>query len=248
MSDCSARSIVGAARLPKNSSRNVSGQFMSPDRSPPPEFSQFSGLRHWKQRLILSLFVGIVMTAIPLLSGWAAVMSPSAGVAEPKRAWIQLVTIQGFVREFQREHNRLPTSISEIEGGVGTLRRDFNDPWGRPLKLAISDKEFLVTTYGRDGQPGGIGLDADLSTDNLSPPEANLTLQQYLFEIDSSSVWLSCALCGLLAAVLTWRESRPQNSPFRTWLTPVIRLTVWGVLSIYVGSVIAATHLVPNGH
>lgn len=221
---------------------------MTTQQSPPPEFTEYVGLRHWKQRLILSLLVGIVMTAIPLLSGWPAVRSPSAGVAEPRRAWIQLVTILGFVKEFQREHNRLPTSISEIEGGVGSLRRDFNDPWGRPLEFVISDNEFRVTTYGRDGQPGGIGLDADLSTDNLSPPEADLTLQQYLFEIDSGSVWLSCTLCGLLTAVLTWRESRPQHAPFRTWLTPVIRLTVWGVLSIYLGSVIAMTHLVPNGH
>lgn len=220
---------------------------MTTQQSPPPEFSQFSGLPHWKQRLILSLLVGIVMTAVPLLSGWQSVRSP-AGVAEPKRAWIQLVTILGFVKEFQREHNRLPTSLSEIQDGVGTLRRDFNDPWGHPLEFAISDNEFRVTTYGRDGQPGGVGLDADLSTDNLSPPEANLTLQQYLFEIDSGSVWLSCALCGLLAAVLTWRESRPQYSPFRTWLTPVIRLTVWGVLSVYLGSVIAVIHLVANGH
>lgn len=221
---------------------------MTTQQSPPLESTEDVGLRHWKQSLVLSLLVGIVMTAIPLLSGWPAVRSPSAGVAEPKRAWIQLVTILGFVKEFQREHNHLPTSISEIQGGLGTLRRDFNDPWGRPLEFVTSDQEFRATTYGRDGQPGGIGLDADLSTDNLSPPEANLTLQQYLFEIDSRSVWLSCALCGLLAAVLTWRESRPQHSPFRTWLTPVIRLTVWGVLSIYLGSIIAATHLVPNGH
>lgn len=60
---------------------------MITQQSPPPEFSQFSGLPHWKQRLILSLLVGIVMTAVPLLSGWQSVRSP-AGVAESKRAWI----------------------------------------------------------------------------------------------------------------------------------------------------------------
>ncbi|EGY02375.1 general secretion pathway GSPG-like transmembrane protein [Nitrospirillum viridazoti Y2] len=48
------------------------------------------------------------------------------------------------------------------------LRKDvIPDPWGHPyLYRSPGEKgEFAITSYGRDGQPGGSGPDADISNE-----------------------------------------------------------------------------------
>ena len=37
-----------------------------------------------------------------------------------------------------------------------------NDPWGRPYLYRATDDDFEVMSYGKDGQPGGTGENADL--------------------------------------------------------------------------------------
>jgi len=44
------------------------------------------------------------------------------------------------------------------------------DPWGNVYQYASpgSDgRDYEITTYGRDGKPGGEGYDADISTATL---------------------------------------------------------------------------------
>jgi len=48
------------------------------------------------------------------------------------------------------------------------LRKDIiPDPWGHPYvyRAPGSKSEFEILSYGRDGQPGGAGLDADISSE-----------------------------------------------------------------------------------
>lgn len=39
----------------------------------------------------------------------------------------------------------------------------FFDPWNRPYDYRLEPEAFVLTTLGRDGAPGGIGEDADVS-------------------------------------------------------------------------------------
>jgi general secretion pathway protein G len=52
------------------------------------------------------------------------------------------------------------------EGSSPLLReKDLIDPWGKQYMLVIpgnANADFDVVTYGRDGQPGGEGEDADV--------------------------------------------------------------------------------------
>ncbi len=57
-----------------------------------------------------------------------------------------------------------PTNVPKWNGPY--LRKDVpKDPWGQPYQYRSpgSVKDFDLLSYGRDGQPGGSGEDADIS-------------------------------------------------------------------------------------
>jgi general secretion pathway protein G len=42
------------------------------------------------------------------------------------------------------------------------------DPWDNPYEYSSDGKSFQIVSYGRDGETGGEGIDADLSNRRLS--------------------------------------------------------------------------------
>jgi hypothetical protein len=72
----------------------------------------------------------------------------------------------------------LPKSLEEVRGAL-SLQAGFQwdekgrplDGWGRPFLYSTDGAKFVITSLGRDGKPGGLGLDCDLSTTNTWPAE-----------------------------------------------------------------------------
>ncbi|HTN04960.1 MAG TPA: type II secretion system protein GspG, partial [Planctomycetaceae bacterium] len=162
---------------------------------PPPVTVQNAGSRFWKQRVFVSVLVGIVMTAVPLVSGWISIRKEAKGAGGTDRLWYDLMSLNHALKQFQTHHERVPESIDELK--VDRENESYIplvDPWDRPYWLERKGDTCRIGSYGRDGRPGGVGLDAERSTDNQFPAESQLTLRQYLFEINSSDVWL----CGAL--------------------------------------------------
>lgn len=204
--------------------------------------------RRWKLRLVLSLFVGIVMTAVPLWSGWAIVRDTGPGPGGTKHLWLDLQILDRALNSFREKHQREPESLDELKG---EFARDFIptvDPWGRPYWIDRSDEVFYVGSHGRDGVPGGAGLDADRSTVSRHPAAARITLWQFLFELDAGGVWLAAALSGLLAAVIAWRDFPPERWTPWTGAGALLSLALWAFLAHFAGGAIAVLHLIPSGH
>ena len=64
--------------------------------------------------------------------------------------------------------NTKPTNIDNWNGPY--LKKDIPlDPWGHPYvyKTPGSRGDFEILSYGKDGQPGGVGEDADISSGAL---------------------------------------------------------------------------------
>ncbi|HEY5264674.1 MAG TPA: type II secretion system major pseudopilin GspG [Steroidobacteraceae bacterium] len=60
-------------------------------------------------------------------------------------------------------------SITNYRSG-GYLPTLPKDPWNKPYQYAspgADGRDYDITTYGRDGKPGGEGYDADISTSTL---------------------------------------------------------------------------------
>ncbi len=56
------------------------------------------------------------------------------------------------------------------EGGYLESREVPKDPWGRPyyyVSPGPEGRDYLITSYGSDGEPGGSGRDADVTSADL---------------------------------------------------------------------------------
>jgi len=132
-----------------------------------------------------------VLVVLVILMSLAGIVSVNVvrhqSEARVKTARIQLRQLQQAVRQYQIEQNALPTTEQGLDAlvrrparppvpanypdeGYLDSRRLPIDPWGRPYLYVQPGRDglaFEILTYGRDGEPGGDGDAADLSTADL---------------------------------------------------------------------------------
>ncbi len=127
--------------------------------------------------LILSILAGIV--------GINVFRHP--GEAKAKAAAIQIKTFKSAIQLYRMDQDRLPTQEQGLsalcakpalppvperypEGGYLDSRSVPRDPWGRDylyLAPGRNNEPFEILSYGSDGEPGGDGTGADLSSSDL---------------------------------------------------------------------------------
>jgi len=68
------------------------------------------------------------------------------------------------ILRFARANDRLPATLEELPPSA-SLGNTTNDGWGHPIVVSFApDGTVTLTSYGRDGVPGGTGEDADIVT------------------------------------------------------------------------------------
>lgn len=88
----------------------------------------------------------------------------------------QIDTLKQAVNLFKMDHGKYPDSLQDLVTAPGWIKKPFPeggylqqssvplDPWGNPFSyVQDSASRFTITCYGRDGQPGGAGYDADIT-------------------------------------------------------------------------------------
>ena len=85
----------------------------------------------------------------------------------------QVSTLAGKVESFQMDTGRLPASLDELvtqpgdaSGWLGPYAKEaeLKDPWGNAFEYRTpgESREFDLISLGKDGQPGGTSVDADI--------------------------------------------------------------------------------------
>jgi general secretion pathway protein G len=127
---------------------------------------------------LLELLVVIVIIGL-LASYVGPKYFAQLGKSEVTIAKSQIESFEKALDTFRLDTGRYPTSD---EGLAVLLNKPANadkwngpymkkdipmDPWGHPYvyKAPGSKHEYQITSYGRDGQPGGTGDDADISSE-----------------------------------------------------------------------------------
>ncbi|MGD9647407.1 MAG: type II secretion system protein GspG [Pirellulales bacterium] len=150
--------------------------------------------------------------------------------------------------EYHREHGEYPASLNPLRNQM--FARDANnvclDPWQNPVHYRRTTAGYELSSYGRDGKPGGIGIESDL--DGVSPIQPP-TLNQYLYELDSGrKVSLAATLSGGAAfALYYWGSARPHgtvHSRPRLFLNLLATVAIASVIAV----VLAILHAMPAGH
>ena len=104
----------------------------------------------------------------------------------PKKVWMtqtQIALIEAALSEFNLDIGRFPTQEEDLEvflskpedmedswDGPYLKKRDMIDPWGNRIVYrnpsTREGKDYDLISYGKDGKPGGEGLDKDILNEN----------------------------------------------------------------------------------
>ncbi|MFH0954349.1 MAG: type II secretion system major pseudopilin GspG [Verrucomicrobiota bacterium] len=135
--------------------------------------------------LIEILVVIMIITILASIVSVNVLRKP--GEARVSAAKMQLKQLQTAVNMYRTEQGRLPTQQQGLESLVGKptsepipqrypeegyleSRKLPQDPWKHEYVYLVPGRQgeaFEVITYGNDGEPGGDGEAADISTSDL---------------------------------------------------------------------------------
>jgi len=95
--------------------------------------------------------------------------------ANVSAAQAQIVNFKTGLTSYNLAFGHFPTSSEGLDALIHNEKRSFmdadtipTDPWGKPyIYTSEGPRQFKIISYGADGQPGGNGYDADISSDNL---------------------------------------------------------------------------------
>ena len=180
-------------------------------------------------RMLLSLCVGGAVTATAICAAWQEDLEYWLG-GQQTFTRLELRHLREWVEESRHETGTLPTDLPTTV-----------DKWGHPLVYERSGNDFVVRSLGRDGTPGGVGLDYDISTTQPAPPAAYPTLGQFVFDMPTGGITASCILGGIIAFILTallvrvpaWRPSSLALAGLKIALTSLFAIALAAFMAFF---------------
>lgn len=126
----------------------------------------------------------VVMVIVGLLAGLVGPrIFGKLDTTKVQTAQTQIKMLESAVNMYRIDVGGLPQKSDKLDflvsapsepGGPGKWNGPYiegkvpNDPWEKPYNYVFGDKNgraFTITSYGADGQPGGEGLNADVTSD-----------------------------------------------------------------------------------
>lgn len=207
-------------------------------------------MKPWKLvvlRLLLACLFGGAITALALSAGQS---EAAHSILESRQATTRhtLTQINKAIADYHLTHHTLPRSLSQLKTEAGD--RDYSqypDGWGRPFVCTVRGTHSLVTSYGRDGKPGGTGWDTDLTSDNPHPPNDGLTFRQFLTYPETQDLVQWACISGILASLLCWFTVQPQTLTWRSSLGLAGQVLVTLAAAAVIAMAITVLHI-PSGH
>jgi general secretion pathway protein G len=229
-----------------------------PDReqAPPPNEASM------RLKLGMALLVGLVTAAAGGLTGIYALRQPYSWVCHPQQMtiWTQMWSLANSLNKYKEEHGAYPLTLEDMtsewkgldEKPLEKMWIDYKiqDGWKNPMTYASDGKTWELLSYGADGKPGGIGLDADIcytETDTTKSSRSYLykdatpTIEQVIRSKAVNETIAFSALVGIVSFIATMRSMFVSFKPKKTrseviltgiGLTIVTSILVWGLITI----------------
>ena len=203
-------------------------------------------------RFLIATMAGLATGSIALFVAWQSLGGgPSLAF---RQSWTQsfLEEIADAIDVYRQRENTLPASLDNLRSvddlGLLPFREEgMLDGWERPFVYTTNGNDFTVMSYGRDGKPGGVGLDCDLTHAAPRPPSSFMTFTQFLFERPTGRIVGTCVASPLLAFILCWRLAEPAQTTKQSVFDLCKRVVAVIIGAVIVGLILAVFHL-PTGH
>ncbi|MBS0193613.1 MAG: type II secretion system protein GspG [Proteobacteria bacterium] len=114
-----------------------------------------------------------ILIGIPIVYLIVARVAGAADQAKYHLAQTQVDSIASKIEQYQSDTGALPPNLDALvttPGGVNgwlgpyAKESELKDPWGHPFEYRVPGTHgtYDLMSYGRDGKPGGDGVDADI--------------------------------------------------------------------------------------
>jgi len=206
-------------------------------------------------RFLIAICVWLAVSGISIYVAWQNTNHQTVNGWDEK--WItshQLKNMGQAVIVFRGKFNFNPTNFEQLQKMTNEVpemdmwfHEGFTDGWHHPFIFSDENKNCLVISYGRDGKPGGKGIDCDLTSDNPYPNEASPTFSQFWNNKRFEGMIDWSFICGGLAALLSLLTVRVPNLNKRGITILVLSLCATLIGAFFVTTIITALHI-PSGH
>ena len=119
---------------------------------------------------------------------------------------VELNQFQKHIEQYRVETHRCPESLEQLMKTEDWLKRNeagfILDHWGRRYHYETDGTNFELFSFGRDGQFGGVGLNADTYPDSAGHARQPPTLRQYYSICKTNDIYWLCVFAGLFAIFL----------------------------------------------
>lgn len=108
----------------------------------------------------------VVITILGLIAGAVVVaVIPRLEEARRSRAELDIKNIESGLKLYYARKGNYPDTATGLKALVDLQILDAlpKDPWGNDYVYTREGNQPVITSYGRDGVPGGEGPDADIS-------------------------------------------------------------------------------------
>ena len=209
--------------------------------------------KHLLLRFLIAAGVWVIISGVSLWVSWQQ-SNDSAGWYEQHKTQKQLEAMGQAISVFQQRNHFAPTNFvqlqvmtNEVLGMQYLFGMGFTDGWERPFIFTNEGINCLIISYGRDGKPGGDGVDHDLTTAEQAPAGSAPTFGQFYSNKRMQGMIGSSYFCGGLAAVLSLLTVRIPNLNKRGIVILGLSLGATLVGTFFVTSIITVLHI-PSGH
>jgi hypothetical protein len=221
------------------------------------------------RRLVASLVVGLLVLLLSLGVAYQQYCNSFARIRQ-KSTLATIGRVQRAVKAYHQARHAFPETLQHLPAaGNADFHRDRTDTpvdyWRQPLHYWTDGTHYRVTSYGRDGKPGGVGFDYDLSAGDsrtaqmaptdwwhvMLPEQSRPTFGQFLTDtgrrpedrnggaVDSTGMVLTCLLASMAGFGVTLSQTRR-------------RVRTRSLLKTLVGTLVVAVFMAlcerPSGH
>lgn len=153
------------------------------------------------------------------------------------------------MEKHKRKTGAFPHSFSDFQSEHAPVSEDgvIPDCWGRPLRLDVRRNNYVITSFGRDGKTGGVGLDCDLTNLDLYPRDSALPISQIVFHPLAQGMITAMLVCGVLTFLLTLQTVKLPRGGWKSWVGLGVQLAFTLAATMFVAMIVTILHI-PTGH
>lgn len=202
-------------------------------------------------RFLLALTAGLAIAGVGLNVTWRNAAGHAPDLQRYTRSKIEQVNDD--IKAYRKKNGKLPASLDVlIEDPEDFAFNDKTNPmlfdaWLRPLEYKVNKNSYGLISYGRDAKPGGVGLDCDISINDMHPAGAKSPFLQVITDPWAFEMVKASAVSGIITFFLIFLLVRPQDLSQHRWGCLILKL----VPTLYVAAIIATIITAldyPSGH